>query len=134
MLADLKEVANKLIGLLGDVRVCVLSGEMGSGKTTLVKTFGNALQVTDSMNSPTFSLINEYNTLSGNKIYHFDLYRLKSEREAFDIGVEDYLYSGAYCFVEWPEKMMAMLPPRYAEIKIDVLDQTHRKIECIIHG
>ena len=133
-LAALQTVASTLLGLLGDVKVCIVTGEMGSGKTTLVKALGNVLGVDDTMSSPTFSLVNEYHTLSGKKIYHFDLYRLKSEREAYDIGAEEYFYSGDYCFVEWPEKITALLPETYAEIKIEVVDNLHRKIEFLIHG
>lgn len=133
-LADLEKVAGELIGLMADVRVCILTGEMGSGKTTLVKAIGHILEVNDTMSSPTFSLVNEYQTQSGNKIYHFDLYRLKSDREAFDIGVEEYFYSGHFCFVEWPEKVSMWLPDTYAEIKIEVADVAHRKIELLIHG
>lgn len=133
-LADLEKVAGELIGLMGHVRVCILTGEMGSGKTTLVKALGNTLGVDDTMSSPTFSLVNEYHTHSDNKIYHFDLYRLKSEREAFDIGIEEYFYSGNFCFVEWPEKVSALLPDTYAEIKIEVVESAHRKIEFLIHG
>ena len=133
-LADLEKVAAALIGLMGSIRVCILTGEMGSGKTTLIKAIGRVLAVEDTMSSPTFSLVNEYRTKAGNNVYHFDLYRLKSEQEAFDVGVEEYFYSGNYCFVEWPEKVSALLPDTYAEIKIEVVDSAHRKIEFLIHG
>ncbi len=133
-LADLQNVASKLLALLGDIRICIVTGEMGSGKTSLVKAFGRALGVDDTMSSPTFSLVNEYHTSSGKKIYHFDLYRLKSEREAYDIGAEEYFYSGDYCFVEWPDKVTSLLPNTYAEVKIEVVDHVHRKIEFLIHG
>jgi len=133
-LADLQTVASTLMGLLGDVKICIVTGEMGSGKTTLVKALGRILGVDDTMSSPTFSLINEYHTSLGKKIYHFDLYRLKSDREAYDIGADEYFYSGNYCFVEWPEKIRALLPYTYAEIKIEVVDNVHRKIEFLIHG
>ncbi len=133
-LTELDTVAGELLKQLGDVKVCVLKGEMGSGKTTLIKAIGRALHVEDTMGSPTFSLVNEYQTLSGKKIYHFDLYRLKSVHEAVDIGAEEYFYSGAYCFVEWPEKIYSLLPEVYGVIRIAVEDEKHRNIQLLIHG
>ncbi|MBX2966044.1 MAG: tRNA (adenosine(37)-N6)-threonylcarbamoyltransferase complex ATPase subunit type 1 TsaE [Cyclobacteriaceae bacterium] len=130
----LDEVANTLLTRMRDVKVCVLLGEMGAGKTTLVKAFGKALGVVDTMASPTFSLVNEYATASGTKLYHFDLYRLKSANEVFDIGAEEYLYSGHFCFVEWPEKITSLLPDNYAEIRILTEDEHYRTIEFLLHG
>jgi tRNA threonylcarbamoyladenosine biosynthesis protein TsaE len=132
--ATLDGVAKTLLSQMGAYRVCVLQGEMGSGKTTLVKAFGRALGVVDTMASPTFSLVNEYATKSGDRVYHFDLYRLKSVNEVFDIGAEEYLNSGEYCFVEWPEKILTLLPEAYAEIRITVEDEHHRTIELLLHG
>jgi tRNA threonylcarbamoyladenosine biosynthesis protein TsaE len=133
-LAALEGVTKSVLSQMGARRVCVLQGEMGSGKTTLVKAFGKALGVVDTMASPTFSLVNVYATNSGDSIYHFDLYRLKSANEVFDIGAEEYLYSGKYCFVEWPEKILALLPGEYAEVRITVEDEHHRTIEFLLHG
>jgi tRNA threonylcarbamoyladenosine biosynthesis protein TsaE len=133
-ITGLDEVAKTLLNLMGTRRVCVLQGEMGSGKTTLVKAFGKALGVVDTMASPTFSLVNEYATASGERVFHFDLYRLKSANEVFDIGAEEYLYSGQYCFVEWPEKILTLLPDEYAEVRISVEDEHHRTIEFLLHG
>lgn len=82
---------------------------MGAGKTTLIKAVCKALQVTDEITSPTFSLVNEYKTATGGTVYHFDFYRIRSIEEAYDIGYEDYFYSGNICLIEWPEKIAALL-------------------------
>ena len=106
-------------------------GELGAGKTTLIKEICKQLGVTDKGSSPTFSLINEYKissslmspsarVIKGEAVYHFDLYRLKSESEIYDIGYEDYLFSGNYCFIEWPEKMQHLLPTDVVKVKIGV--------------
>ncbi len=133
-LPDLDALATKLIELLGQVRVCVLKGELGAGKTTLVKAMCRMLKVKDVMSSPTFSIINEYRNTSGDVFFHFDFYRIETEAEAFDIGTEEYFYSGNYCFVEWAEKIPSLLPETYAQINILVEDETHRTIEFLIHG
>jgi tRNA threonylcarbamoyladenosine biosynthesis protein TsaE len=133
-LAELDEIALKLLDQMGPLRVCVLRGELGAGKTTFAKALGNVLRVEDKMSSPTFSIVNEYHTASGNKVYHFDFYRMKSEAEAFDIGVEEYFYSGEYCVVEWPENIPSLLPDAYAEVSIQIDDLTHRTIEISFHG
>jgi tRNA threonylcarbamoyl adenosine modification protein YjeE len=84
---------------------------MGSGKTTFIKSIGHVLGVKDGMSSPTFSIVNEYETSIGEKLYHFDFYRLKNELEAYDIGTEEYFDSGKYCFVEWPDKVITNQSP-----------------------
>src|SRR5690606_36136420 len=93
-------------------------GPMGAGKTTLIKAICGQLEVTDATASPTFSIVNEYTTPRG-PVYHFDFYRIKSEQEAFDLGYEEYFYSGNYCFVEWPEKIAGLLPPDAVSVRID---------------
>ena len=100
---------------------------MGAGKTTFIKAICTELGVKGRMSSPTFSLINEYLTSSGQKIYHFDFYRIKSEKEAFDLGYEEYFYSGNYCFIEWPDKIENLLPENCAKVKIEVVGN-ERKI------
>lgn len=117
-LDDLKNVAEKLIHEAAANRVIIFNGEMGSGKTTFIKTIGQVLGVKSSMSSPTFSIVNEYETGSGDTIYHFDFYRLKNESEAYDIGTEEYFDSGSYCFVEWPDKVQSLLPQKYVEVSI----------------
>jgi tRNA threonylcarbamoyladenosine biosynthesis protein TsaE len=119
------------VSLLGDIaqsiiqksiphRVFLLHGGMGAGKTTLVKALCKYLGVVDQVTSPTFSLVNEYATSSGDTIYHFDLYRLEKESEALDFGMEDYLCSGHYCFIEWPDRAPGLMPDDAVKINIDV--------------
>ncbi len=133
-LEDLRRVAKELIQKIGRVNVWLFYGEMGSGKTTLIKTIGEVLGVSDAMSSPTFSIVNEYSVQRENKkIFHFDFYRIKNETEAYDIGIEEYFYSDHFCFVEWPEKIPNLMPAEYAEITLEVEDNTHRTIAVSIH-
>lgn len=117
-LDNLEELAEKLIREAGAIRVIIFNGEMGSGKTTFIKVIGHVLGVKDGMSSPTFSIVNEYESEAGEKIYHFDFYRLKNELEAYDIGTEEYFDSGSYCFIEWPDKVPGLLPNQYMEVSI----------------
>jgi len=112
-------------------KVILFEAEMGTGKTTLIKALCKALKVEDTINSPTFSLVNEYQTTDGKQIYHFDFYRLKSEKEALDFGVEDYLYSGSYCFLEWSEKIPNLIPDKHTLIKIKTLENGNRELEIL---
>lgn len=109
-------------------KVIVFNGPMGAGKTTLIKVLSQSLGVTDATSSPTFALVNEYENQQGEKIYHFDMYRLKSEMEALDFGIEDYLYSGHWCFIEWAEKIPNLLPEQHARIDLSVLPDGKRKL------
>ncbi len=109
-LEELPIRAKELLETYKDYRVFAFYGEMGAGKTTFIKELCKLLNVTDQVNSPTFSIINEYATKDGDLIYHADLYRLKDEEEAFNIGFMDYLSSGNYCFIEWAEKIENLLP------------------------
>lgn len=102
---DLPAVATALIELAGDRKVWLFEGEMGAGKTTLIKVLCKQLGVEAEMSSPTFSIVNEYRRENGQKIFHFDLYRLKQSRELADIGFDDYVYSGHYCLIEWPHQV-----------------------------
>jgi tRNA threonylcarbamoyladenosine biosynthesis protein TsaE len=102
-LETLGEVAKRLLSIGGDRKIWLLQGGMGAGKTTLVKHLCRELGVSASVQSPTFSLVNEYLTDRGSSVFHFDLYRLKNTRELLEIGIEEYLDSGNYCFIEWPE-------------------------------
>ncbi len=116
-----------LIENAGDKRVFVFQAPMGAGKTTFIKAICAYLQVEDSTSSPTFSIVNEYHSENG-PIYHFDFYRLKSEQEAFDLGYEEYFYSGDYCFIEWPEKIPNLIPEDAAVVKIEVTEDQSRTI------
>jgi tRNA threonylcarbamoyladenosine biosynthesis protein TsaE len=107
--------------------VFAFDGEMGAGKTTFIHALCAARGVTDTVGSPTFSIINEYRYPDG-KIYHIDLYRLKDEEEALRAGVEDVLYSGDICLVEWPSRARGIFPPGTIEVRIDVIDPQTRKI------
>jgi tRNA threonylcarbamoyladenosine biosynthesis protein TsaE len=109
-LKDLPKAAVELLKFSEGEKVILLYGSMGAGKTTFVKEIGNALQVLDNISSPSYSLVNEYRTAKDEIIYHFDFYRIKNESEAFDMGFEDYLYSGNLCIIEWPEKISNLLP------------------------
>ena len=117
---DLPLVAAELLAGAGDHRVFAVHGEMGSGKTTFIKSLCNQLGVEEMVASPTFTIVNEYRSAAGQPVYHFDFYRIKSESEAFDLGYENYLYSGNYCFMEWPEKIASLLPQGHAEIHIGI--------------
>ncbi|GGE25358.1 MULTISPECIES: tRNA (adenosine(37)-N6)-threonylcarbamoyltransferase complex ATPase subunit type 1 TsaE [Sphingobacterium] len=123
----LADAAKWLIDQAGNKRVFVFQAPMGAGKTTFIKAICEHLQVEDSTSSPTFSIVNEYRSEHG-PIYHFDFYRLKQEQEAFDLGYEEYFYSGDYCFIEWPEKIPNLIPEDAALVKIEVSDDQSRTI------
>lgn len=124
-LEDLPRIAQEILALKGKEQILAFSGEMGAGKTTLISAICNALKVQDAISSPTYSLVNEYLRENGEKVYHFDFYRIDSEEEAMDMGVEDYFESGALCLVEWPEKIENLLPENYIHVKIS-LQKTER--------
>jgi tRNA threonylcarbamoyladenosine biosynthesis protein TsaE len=132
-LADLEAIAQQCLKVAGSSRVWLFKGEMGAGKTTFIKAIARNLGVVDTMSSPTFSIVNEYATGQDERIFHFDFFRIKSEREAFDIGAEEYFYSGNYCFVEWPEKIPGLLPSQHAEIVISPENETYRTIALSVH-
>ncbi len=117
-LAQLPEVANWLLEQ-SRFRILLLEGDMGAGKTTLIKEICRQLGVEDEVSSPTFSLVNEYESADG-PVYHFDFYRLEEEEEAYDFGVEEYLDSGHWCLLEWPEKIRNLIPSQSALIRISV--------------
>jgi tRNA threonylcarbamoyladenosine biosynthesis protein TsaE len=132
-LADLGSVAKALLEAAGDVKVWLLHGEMGAGKTTLVKELCKQLTVSDPIHSPTFSIVNEYETASGSKVYHFDFYRIKNEAEAFDLGAEEYFSSGYPCFIEWPEKIPSLIEGKRAELTIQAVSESRRTIVLELH-
>jgi len=117
---NLHEVSVKLLKKFPLRKIFAFYGELGSGKTTFIKTICKSLGVADIVNSPTFAIINVYKASDGENIYHFDFYRLKSIEEVFDIGYEDYFYSGSYCFIEWPEKIENLLPDHAIKVYIEV--------------
>jgi tRNA threonylcarbamoyladenosine biosynthesis protein TsaE len=109
-LKEINAVAKEFLSLVGNKRVFALYGAMGVGKTTFVKAICDEMGVEDTINSPTFSIVNEYHTPKEDIIYHFDFYRVEDVKEAYDFGYEDYFYSNAMCFIEWPEKIESILP------------------------
>ena len=132
LLSELSKVAAAILENSDSLKIIVLHGEMGSGKTTLTKAMAEHLGVHTGMSSPTFSIVNEYQTSTGKKVYHFDFYRLKNEAEAYDIGVDEYFDSGNYCFIEWPEKIPTLLPQNRVDIYIKNLSFTERTISFSI--
>lgn len=127
-LDELNGIAADILQKVSVPEVFALYGEMGSGKTTLVKQLCAVLGVTDTVTSPTFSLINEYHTEEIGPVYHFDVYRIKKIEEVMDIGYETYFYSGQYVFIEWPEMITELLPEKYVNIMIRELDGGSREI------
>ena len=109
-------------------KVLLFNGEMGAGKTTLIKKLCENLGVNEPTSSPTFSLVNEYYTTNNQYIYHFDCYRFKTEIEALDMGIDEYLYSGYWCFIEWAEKISNLIPEQHSVITIEVLADGNRKL------
>ncbi|MEA3503608.1 MAG: tRNA (adenosine(37)-N6)-threonylcarbamoyltransferase complex ATPase subunit type 1 TsaE [Bacteroidota bacterium] len=115
---ELRLAAKELLASFPEERVFSFYGKMGAGKTTLIKELCLALNVDDVVNSPTFAIINEYLTKQDESVFHFDFYRLKDAGEAMQIGFEDYIYSGNYCFMEWPERVEELLPEKYVYVSI----------------
>lgn len=128
-LSDINTVAEKFLEAHPADRLFAFYGKMGSGKTTFIKALCEKLQVIDYVTSPTFALINVYETEQSNEIYHFDFYRIKSQDELFDLGYEEYFFSGRYCFVEWPELIGPLLPPQTVKITITETESGSRIIE-----
>lgn len=126
-LDNIHDVARQFIQAMGDNTVFAFYGKMGAGKTTFIKAVCEELGVTDVINSPTFSIINEYRSeTTGELIYHFDFYRINKVEEAFDFGYEDYFYSGALCFIEWPELIEELLPIDAIKICIEEQEDGNR--------
>lgn len=127
---DLDKVASEIISYTNPQRFFALYGEMGAGKTTLVKALCRQLGVTDTVQSPTYSILNEYLRENGEPVYHFDFYRVENIREVYDIGYEEYFYSGYFCFAEWPEKIEGLLDFPKADIFISSELNNQRIITC----
>jgi tRNA threonylcarbamoyladenosine biosynthesis protein TsaE len=129
-LSALQKSAKLLLENFPEERVFAFYGSMGAGKTTFIKAICHELGSADYVTSPTFALINEYTTAQGFVIYHFDFYRIKKIDEAFDLGYEDYIYSGNYCFIEWPEMIESLLPEGIVEVRISEGDHGVRNVEA----
>lgn len=128
-LEDIGEAATAILKHTAGKTVYALKGEIGSGKTTLINALCKALGVRDNVSSPTFSIINQYTNQEGQPVFHMDMYRLKDEQEAIHAGVEDSLYSGHTCFVEWPEMISALLPPGSLFLSLSVITTNVRKLQ-----
>ncbi|TCD11732.1 tRNA (adenosine(37)-N6)-threonylcarbamoyltransferase complex ATPase subunit type 1 TsaE [Pedobacter frigidisoli] len=124
-LSDLSLVAQQLLDFAGDQKVFIFDGDMGAGKTTFIKVFSKILGVEDVVSSPTYSIVNEYESSKG-AVYHFDFYRIKDIQEAYDLGYEEYFYGGGICLIEWPERVAELLPDHYVKVGIAVVDENSR--------
>ncbi|CAN5122197.1 tRNA (adenosine(37)-N6)-threonylcarbamoyltransferase complex ATPase subunit type 1 TsaE [soil metagenome] len=127
IIEDLDVVSKKIIAFAEEFKIWIFVGEMGVGKTTIIKYLCERLGVIDLVSSPTFSLVNEYEDVNGLKYFHFDFYRIENETEAMDIGIEEYFYSGCHCFIEWPEKIENLIPEKYLKIEIKLADKNSRR-------
>lgn len=126
----LKDTAANLINQFPNIRVYALYGKMGAGKTTFIQAICSYLGSDDNVTSPTFALINEYYTKDFLSVFHFDFYRIENLEEAFDLGYEDYIYSGNYCFIEWPEMIEPLLPENIVKVKIETQEDNSRIISA----
>lgn len=126
-LEEIETVAEKII-TSNPKKVILFYGEMGVGKTTLIKYLAKKLGVTQTTSSPTFSLVNEYEIAQNQYLYHFDFYRLKKESEALDMGIDDYLYSDNWCFIEWADNIPSLIPEQHSVIKIELLPDGKRHL------
>jgi tRNA threonylcarbamoyladenosine biosynthesis protein TsaE len=132
-LTDLPALTKQIIQFAGNKKIWLFEGQMGAGKTTLIQAIAKALGVSDSTSSPTYSLINEYQTTDNKTIYHFDFYRLKTEIEALDYGIEEYFYSNNICLCEWPSKIPNLWPDEYLMIKIEADNTGSRQISLDLY-
>lgn len=131
---ELLGAAEEIINYAGNQLIWIFYGEMGAGKTTLIKAIAEQFAVEDNVHSPTFSLVNEYRNHEDEIFYHFDFYRIKNETEAMDIGVEEYFDSGEYCFIEWPQKISSLLPDEIFKVEIHISSENSRTINLEHHG
>ena len=127
-LQDLSLIASEIISSAKS-KTLLFYGEMGVGKTTLIKEICKELKVQDSIYSPTFSLVNEYQTSTNEKVFHFDFYRITDQEEALDIGIEEYFYNNDWCLIEWPGNIENLLPLEAVEIHLTILDNRKRNIQ-----
>lgn len=127
---QLEDVAARFLEAFPDDRIFAFYGKMGAGKTTFIKALCRTLGSSDNITSPTFALINEYDTAGPAKIYHFDFYRVRSPEEALDIGLDEYLYSEQYCLMEWPEKVESLLPDNLVEVHLEEKTPSTRQLKA----
>ena len=127
-LKSIHKTAQQFINQIGENRVFAFNGKMGAGKTTFIKSICEEMGVQETVNSPTFSIVNEYEASYGRIIYHFDCYRINKIQEALDLGAEEYLYSGNLCFIEWSENIVPILPDSIVNVDIEEIENGTRKI------
>ncbi|MBQ6732842.1 MAG: tRNA (adenosine(37)-N6)-threonylcarbamoyltransferase complex ATPase subunit type 1 TsaE [Paludibacteraceae bacterium] len=127
-LENIDKAASEFLKELGDRKIVAFYGSMGAGKTTFIKAICDVLGVTDTVNSPTFAIVNEYLAANGESVYHFDFYRIKKIEEAYDFGYEDYFYSGNLCLIEWPELIEELLPEDTVRVKIEEVEGGEREL------
>ena len=127
-LKEIDQAAHSFLEAMGEAKVIAFSGEMGAGKTTFIQALCRKLGITVEVNSPTFSLVNQYFTPEGHSIFHFDLYRIEDPAELFDMGYEEYFFSGELCFIEWPEKASHLIPEEALRVEIVVGENESREI------
>jgi len=127
-LESINETARQFIDHIGDRTVFAFNGKMGAGKTTFIKAICETMGVQETVNSPTFSIVNEYEAADGRIIYHFDCYRINKIQEALDLGAEEYLYSGNLCFIEWSENIAPILPDTVVNVDIEELENGKRNV------
>lgn len=132
-LDELDQAAENLLQAAGSHRIWLFLGDMGAGKTTLIKAIAGRLKVTDTVASPTYSIVNEYREETGGVCYHFDFYRIDDDSEAEDIGLFEYFDSGSYCFVEWPEKIERLLPDSFVTVRLEQAADGSRRIEMRVY-
>ena len=127
-ISEIDTVAKEFIKKIAPNKHVAFYGQMGVGKTTFIKALCKTLGILETVNSPSFAIINEYNTDFGEPVYHFDFYRIKEIEEAYDFGYEDYFYGSNYCFVEWPEKIEPLIPEHFVKVKIEETKDNVREI------
>lgn len=127
-LSDLPKVAKQLLVFAQDEKIFIFNGEMGAGKTTFIKCFCSILGIKDVVSSPTYSIVNEYESIN-ERVFHFDFYRIKNIDEAYDLGYEEYFYGGGICLIEWPEKVETLLPAHYIKVEISIIDEIKRNFK-----
>ena len=125
---DIKQAAQQFVNAMGENTVFAFYGKMGAGKTTFIKSVCEQMGVEDTVTSPTFAIVNEYEAAYGRPIYHFDFYRIKKVSEAYDMGCEEYFYSGHPCFIEWPELIEEVLPEETVNVTIEALPNGERRL------
>lgn len=125
------EAAAQFLHSIGNNRIFAFYGSMGAGKTTFIKSICEAMGVQDAINSPTFAIVNEYESADGDTIFHFDFYRIKEIAEVYNMGYEEYFYSNAYCFIEWPELVEELLPEETSKVFIEEQADVSRKIRIV---